>query len=454
MGGLIEIAKGSIKGTLKDQFQTAINCEDMGNELLMVKKTSPNGIIRNGSIIIVNLGQLAVLVDNGVVVDACAEPGAYEWNSDASPAFFAGDFGGMFKEMWRRFAFGGATFQDQAIYYINSTEITDNKYVTVDPITCGSWGHRKINEFTGEALPLMIDLKGSGNYTFSITEPAVFMQRIGGTANMYFKDILVDQMRTEVCEMFQQMLNTIMGIRYDENGIMIPPILPSDIMSRAKNIGDMMKTSDFEMTFEERGIKIGKLTIESVKLEKESHDAIREYEKLMESRSYQNMQHARVEDTKRAVGSNEAGLGVGFLGLGMMNNIMGSGMAGQPMMGQPMMGQPMMGQPMMGQPMAGQPMMGQPMAGQTQPMGAAMMGQPMAGQPQPMAGQPQPMVGQPAAAATGVTCACGQPIAGKFCADCGAAAPAPTASTARFCTECGAKAEAGKFCSECGATMA
>ena len=43
--GLIKAAVGAIGGTLGDQWKDLISCEDMGNDILMVKKTTKNGII-------------------------------------------------------------------------------------------------------------------------------------------------------------------------------------------------------------------------------------------------------------------------------------------------------------------------------------------------------------------------------------------------------------------------
>ena len=43
--GLIKAAAGAIGSTLKDQWLDYISCENMSNDVLMVKKTEENGII-------------------------------------------------------------------------------------------------------------------------------------------------------------------------------------------------------------------------------------------------------------------------------------------------------------------------------------------------------------------------------------------------------------------------
>ena len=61
--GLFKAAKDAIGGTLADQWKEAIRCDDMTNDVLMVKKTTPNGVISNKSTIIVAPGQCAVIFD-------------------------------------------------------------------------------------------------------------------------------------------------------------------------------------------------------------------------------------------------------------------------------------------------------------------------------------------------------------------------------------------------------
>ena len=63
--GLIKAAFGAIGSTLGDQWKEAIRCPEMGNEILMMKKTTDNGVISNKSIIIVGPGQVAIIYDNG-----------------------------------------------------------------------------------------------------------------------------------------------------------------------------------------------------------------------------------------------------------------------------------------------------------------------------------------------------------------------------------------------------
>ena len=88
--GLIKAAASAIGSTMHDQWKEAIRCENMTNDILMVKKTTPNGVISNKSTIIVAPGQCAIIFDNGRVIDATAEEGVYTFDSSSTPSFFAG----------------------------------------------------------------------------------------------------------------------------------------------------------------------------------------------------------------------------------------------------------------------------------------------------------------------------------------------------------------------------
>ena len=207
--GLIKAAVGAVGSTLHDQWKEAIRCEEMGNDILMKKVTTKNGVISNGSTIIVAPGQCAIIFDNGRVIDATAEEGYYQFDSSSTPSLFAGEFKGMFKEMWQRFTYNGASSKQQAVFFFNIKEIVDNKFGTSVPIMYDDWGHAIPNQMTGETMPLSVMIKCFGTYTFKITNPAVFMNEIAGVSDVYKKEQLLDQIRSEVMDSFEKVLNQL-----------------------------------------------------------------------------------------------------------------------------------------------------------------------------------------------------------------------------------------------------
>lgn len=392
--GLLKMAQDSIKGVLESQNLRVIRSQDMGNNVLMAKKTGDRGIIRNGSVIIVNPGQMAVIVDNGKVVDATAEPGSFEFDSASSPSFFAGDFKQVFKEMWARFTFGAGTYQDQAVYFINTKEIIDNGFGTFAPVMYRDWEHCSNDaRRPGNLIPLRVGIRCSGNYTFQIDDPAKFLMKIGGTAPMYTKDELCEQMRMEIISVFQAVLNSLCN---ETN-----QVYPLELPAQSFFIKQLMDQNTFDKNIRERGLKIVGFNILNVNLDEESKKRVDEF---IDAGDFAKQQ-AKLTDAVLAAAGNESGAGMGFLNLNMMNQAMGG------------MFQNTIPNPSLVQ------------SGQNNFNSAA-------------AGQPQPMQKN--------TCPnCGNVSNGKFCSQCGSPMGMPQE---KFCSNCGQKTN-GKFCANCGAKI-
>ena len=316
--GLIKAAAGAIGSTLKDQWKEAIRCEDMDTDVLMRKVTTENGVISNKSTIIVAPGQCAVIYDNGRIIDATAEDGVYTFDTSSTPSFFAGQFGAVFKEMWQRFTYNGATAKQQAVFFFNIKEIMGNKFGTPQPVDYSDWSHPIPNQMTGELLPMRVEVTCFGNYTFKIANPALFMSEVAGTADVYRKDVLVEQMRSEVIEAFSNLLNEL----GEENKV---PVL--SLRSKTDEIKQLMAEGVFDEPIRRRGIQLVNFVVMSVKLDEDSQNKIDKYE--LSSNSFMQ-QGALVDAYSSAVkdaANNANGAANGFMGIGMMN-MASNGMVG------------------------------------------------------------------------------------------------------------------------------
>lgn len=314
--GLIKAAGEAIKGEFKDQFLKPIRLDDMGNNLLMKKVTTDDGVIPNGSRIIVAPGQVAALYDNGKIIDATAEAGVYEFETEASPSFFGGDFGPVFKDMWERFKFGGGIAKEQAVFYFNIKEILDNKFGTQNPIPYRDWGHPLTNPRTNTLMPMSVEIKCFGKYSFKIIDPAKFMMEIAGSRDEYSKDNIVEQMRAEVIGVFQNVTNSL--------GEDDKKIAALSLPSQTDEIRELMDEQVFDEPIRNRGIKLITFVVESVTLTDESKDKIEKYE--FGSDAYQQkatMTEAYANAVQNAA-SNDAGAFNGFFGLGVANMGMGN----------------------------------------------------------------------------------------------------------------------------------
>jgi membrane protease subunit (stomatin/prohibitin family) len=406
--GLIKAAMDAVGGTLSDQWEDLIKCEDMGNDTLMVKQTTKSGQISKNSRIIVAPGQCAVIYDSGKILDATAEEGTYTFDASSSPTFFAGQFGDVFKEMWQRFTYGGKPAKEQAIFYFNIKEIKDNKFGTGTPIPFQDWSHPIPNQMTGTMTPLAVKVRCYGTYTFKIADPATFMRNHAGTADKVDKEEITEQMRSEVIASFQNVLNELGTSKHKT------PVL--ELPSNTDEIKETMDSKVFDKPIRERGLQIVGFAVESVTLDDASQEKIDNYELSSNGFMQQGNLVGSYGKAIKDAANNPNGAGSGILGVGMMNMASGGMVAGTAQ---------------------GAFKNGGYTTGQTvDPFGNAVDG----------AGEAQ-----------GVPCPkCGNPITGKFCPECGvskedAEKALEETSEGPKCPKCGAAVgPKAKFCAECG----
>lgn len=394
--GLIKAAVGAVGSTLHDQWKEAIRCEDLGNDILMKKVTTSNGVISNGSTVIVGPGQCAIIYDNGRIVDASAEEGIYTFDSSSTPSLFAGQFGETFKEMWQRFTYNGASAKQQAVFFFNIKEITDNGFGTSTPVPYKDWGHPLMNARTNSYIGMSVKIKCYGKYTFKICDPFTFMSTFAGTADVYRKDQLVEQIRTEVVSSFINVLNALCTDKYKVEALEIP--------SKTLEIKKLMEENDFDKDIKNRGVSIVTFNVEGVSLDDESNKKIDQYELGGDAYQQQGSIVGAYSEAVPEAAKNQSGSLNGFMGVGVMNMTSGGMFTGA--------------------------------------QNNAFSAKPM--DPQNANQNVQKPVEEKKN--TWMCPNCQKETDGKFCSECGAKRPEK-----RFCTQCGKELkETCKFCPECG----
>ncbi len=417
--GLIKAAKDSIESLLADQWREYFYCDSIPDDILMVKGSkritqgrnsntkAPDNIISNGSIIVVNEGQCMMIVDQGGVVDFCAEAGPFVYDTSTEPSIFYGNFGDNLKNSLQtaitRFSFGGNTAKDQRVYYFNTKEIVKNFYGTPNPVP-----FRVVDQNIG--LDVDISLKCSGEYSFKITDPWVFYKNVAGNVKESFnKSEIVGMMKSELVNALQPALAKIsaMGVRY------------SALTAYTKELTDALNAELSEDWASRRGISMVSMTIKPVASE-EDEKMITDLQKSAVYRNADmrmaNLSMAQAEAMKMAASNENAGPTMAFAAMNMSNM---AGMNAMNMYG-------------------GMPQQGMGVQQQPQQQSAASMG--FGGG----AFNTQPV--QQAAPVLGWTCSCGKTDnRGKFCAECGSPKPA----AAGWTCSCG-HVNQGKFCQECG----
>ncbi len=421
--GLIAAALQAGSSTLKDQWLEYFYCESLPSDVLMVKghkRTKGNNkgddnIITNGSIVAVADGQCMMIVEQGRIMEICAEPGEYKYDIGSEPSVFSGSLGKgileSFKTFGRRFAKGGDTGKDQRVYYFNTKPTMGHLFGTQNPVP-----FRVVDNNIG--LDIDVSVRCNGQYMYQITDPILFYTNVAGNVHEEFSlnsDIgkdLDQQMRSEFLNALQPAFAQIseLGIRY------------SALPGHTKDLTDALNVALKEDWLATRGITLNKVTINSATISKEDEQMIKDAQRAAINRN-PNMAAATLV-TAQAQAMQDAAKNTG----GAVNAFMGMGMA--------------------------------------QGMGGGMNASQLfaMGQQQQAAPAPAPAPAPAAPAANTWTCSCGTANTGKFCMNCGSAQPAPaagwtcscgTVNQGKFCQNCGSKKPAGAplyKCDKCGWT--
>jgi len=433
--GLIKAGLGAAGGVMADQWKEFFYCDALDKDVIAVKgqkrvggrssntKGSDN-IISNGSGIAVADGQCMIIVEQGKVVEVCAEPGEFTYDTSTEPSLFAGNLGSSiletFKTIGKRFTYGGDTGKDQRVYYFNTKELIENKFGTPNPIP-----FRVVDK--NISLDIDVSVRCSGVYSYKIVDPLLFYTNVCGNVEQeYRRDEIDTQLKTEFISALQPAFAKISEME----------VRPSSLPAHAEDLANAMNEALTTKWSQLRGIAVVSIAMNPITLPEEDAAMIKEAQRTAILRN-PNMAAATLTaaqaDAMKTAAANENGAMMGFMGMGMATQA--GGMNAQSLF----------------------------------EMGAA---QQAAAPAQPQAAAPSP-----AAADNSWTCACGNVNTGKFCTEC--ANPRPidgwtcacgTVNKGKFCMECGAKKPEGaplyrcdkcgwqpedpknppKFCPECG----
>ena len=326
--GLIKAAISAASGVMADQWREFFYCEAMDMDTLMVrgqKRVSGRGsntkgsdnVISNGSGIAVADGQCMLIVENGMIVDMCAVPGEYTYDYSSEPSLFTGNFGEnmieTFKNIGRRFSYGGDAGKDQRVYYINTKEIMGNKFDTPSPII-----FEVINKRIG--MSRIVNVRCNGVYSFIISNPLLFYTKVcGNVQHSFTRDMIADQLKAEFGSALQPAFCELAEME------LRPAQLPAKVDELKKAMNDALK----DEWVETRGISIEKIALNLITLNPDDMKKIQDMEDSMTMGSNpfmmaERMTNATVNAMETAA-ANSAGAMNGFIGMNMAGGAMGGG---------------------------------------------------------------------------------------------------------------------------------
>ena len=444
--GLIKAAMaaiGAVSGALNttansiwvDYFESG----DMSNGIIMKRgekivgpksqnKAGDQNIITSGSGIDVQANQCMILVENGAIVDFCAEPGRYTFDASLAPSLLTGENKGLkalAKMLGQQIMAGGQRTATQRVYYINLGEIQGFKWGTGNIV----FDHWEADLMTGKPIwHIATTLKGNGVYSIQVTDPAKFFEVLGASKTgadgngLITRADIEDQIKTEAIAAIRQGVAGLskLHIPYTEIGA-----------NEAKLTQDVDAILDQSWN-EARGISIFKIAIGLMDADDKSKAQITTFQ---ETRGYTDPSmlgaYMGMGQTQamQSAGANSAGAVTGFAGLGMMQGMNN------------------------GANIANLMQQGAAQQAQQQAMYQQQMAQQQYQQPAPEAA-PAPAAPAPEApkapAADSWTCPqCGSVNTMNFCGNCGTKKPAAPAA----CANCGQAfdpANPPKFCPNCG----
>ena len=409
--GLIKAIKGAAGGVLEDQWREYFYCDALESDVLVTKghirtkgraanNKGDENIISNGSVIAVNEGQCMIIVDQGKVVEICAE---------------AGDF-------------AGDTARDQRVYFFNTKEIMGNKYGTASPVP-----FRVVDNNIG--LDIDIAIRCNGEYSYHITDPILFYTHVCGNVTEDYERREIDsQLKTELMTALQPAFAKIsaMGVRYSE--------VPAHTMELADALNDVLSEKWAQL----RGIEIVSFGVNSMKASEEDEKMIKDLQKSAVLRNPNmaaaTLVGAQAEAMKAAASNTSTGPMMAFAGMNMATQA--GGMNAQQLF---QMGAAQQAAPTQQAAPAQAAPAQTAAASQTGDSWTCSCGAVNTGRFCVECGAKKPEE-------NGWTCSCGTLNKGKFCSNCGAKKPAGV--PLYKCDKCGWEPEdpknPPKFCPECG----
>lgn len=427
--GLIRMMANAVSGQLADQYKDYYSCDSLPNTIAIRRGIRRPGkgnnqgnadVITNGSIIAVADGQCAIIVEDGLVAEVVNTPGAFEFNTEAAPTIFKGEFKkgilDSLKQAGKRMTFAGDVGNTQAVFYLNTKQLVGNKFGSATPLDYRDPKYRTI------------DISYYGMYTLQIDDPVFFYKNLAGNVT---REGTTAQIVELIAAHFDEALKCAISLMSDTT---VFTDLTKSQAQISKNLRECADGLEMCNTF---GITITDVAIQSINLGKESKKRVNIVDdadllsdpKLAAGR----MVAAQAQAMETAAGNTG----------GAMSGFMGMGMAGQS---------------------SGNVLENVNSVAETR----AQTAEPIAVH---VAVEPAPSI-KGTRVSAGWKCSCGAINGGKFCSECGSKPPVASViwkcscgevNDGKFCKECGSKQPIsgnwkcdcgvendGKFCKECG----
>lgn len=313
--GLIKALTSSTSSALGDQFKEFVTCPTIDKNVLIQRgyvqhgkgnKNPSEGVISNGSAIVVPQGMAMMIIDNGAITEFSSEPGTYTYDSSTEPSIFTDGLGKgiveTIKTIGRRITFGGQTAKDQRVYYVNLLTIVGNKFGSPQPrkITDDKYG--------------MLDITFNGEYAFKVVDPALLIQNVIGACpkdTVTYDEVVGSQLKGKFVQKISEAISKVMRLHHVSFGDIL--MYNSDITDEMNNVLDESWRSQY-------GLEITDVALADINLTEESMARVTRVDdaRIFSDSTIQSGLMAEATATAMEnASSNASGSMMGFVGMDM-----------------------------------------------------------------------------------------------------------------------------------------
>ena len=320
--GLIKALSEATTTALGDQFKEFVTCPAISKNVLIQRgivnhgkgnKNPSEGIITNGSTIVVPQGMAMMIIENGEIKEFTADAGTFYFDTSTEPSIFTGGLGkgiiDTFKTIGKRFTYGGQTAKDQRVYYVNLLNIPGNKFGSPQPkkITDEKYG--------------MLEVTFFGEYAFKVVDPILLVNSVIGanpSDTVTYEEVVGSQLQSKFVEKLTQAISVVMRKNKVSFG---------DMGLYNSDISDEMNVCLDESWRKNYGLEITDVALSDINLTDESMVKVNKIDEatIFSNKNLQSgLMASASADALRSAASNENGSMMGFMGMNMASGAAGS----------------------------------------------------------------------------------------------------------------------------------
>ena len=322
--GLLKATTNSISQVVGDQFKEFITPATTDKSVLVQKgvvnhgvgNTNPTeGIITNGSKIVIPEGYAMMIVDNGAIKEFSAEAGEFVWDQSSEPSIFEGGFfngiGESIKRIGNRITFGGQTAHDQRVYYVNLLNITGNKFGSTN------------TETIFDPVYGSVEITFFGEYSFKVVDPTILITNVLGS--MPKDEVTVDEVVGGQLKMeFTSNVSTCIADLMTTNNISFNTVqkYKNEVVKVMNNLLDESWIKQYGLEIQDMALNINASDESKAIIREVDAEISREKRRGdMYAANPSGMMAAATADAMVNASKNENGAMMGFMGMNMGQNV-------------------------------------------------------------------------------------------------------------------------------------